>query len=452
MTATRRVFFALTGGLAAGLGALGLGRSVMASETHEGHEGHLSPKSGVAKGRMVEIAAGPAPAVRTRVPPPPADGSYRPVVTPNGSSLPWQVKDGVKEFRLVAQKVRREFAPGMVVNAWGYNGETPGPTIEAVEGDRVRILVENRLPEETAMHWHGMRVPSGMDGVVGLTQRAIPPGRIGVYEFTLEDSGTFMYHPHADEMFQIGMGMMGFFIVHPKDPQAHRVDRDFAIMLHAWDVKPGTSTPNTATMLDFNAWTFNSRVFPGTDPLPVRLGDRVRLRFANLSMTAHPLHMHGHRMELTGTDGGWVPPSARFPVSTVDLPVGQVLCLEWVADRAGDWALHCHKSHHTMNAMAHDIPNLTGVETDEALEKRMRGLLPQYMAMGGDGMADMADMAMPMPPNTLPMMGGAGPFGPVGMGGMLTVVKVREGLAPGDYRDPGWYAHPPGTVMRLLDA
>jgi FtsP/CotA-like multicopper oxidase with cupredoxin domain len=372
-------------------------------------------------------------------------------VTLNGSSLPWRMKDGVKEFRLVAQPVKREFAPGMVVNAWGYNGATPGPTIEGVEGDRVRIFVKNELPEWTAIHWHGMRLPNGMDGVGGLTQPDIPAGKTGVYEFTFEESGTYMYHPHADEMVQMAMGLMGFVIVHPKDPNQHRVDRDYAIMLHSWDVKPGTATPNTATMLDFNMWTFNSRVWPGTDPLPVRLGDRVRIRFGNLSMTSHPIHVHGHHMLQTATDGGWLPESARWPMNTVNVPVGTTATVEWVADRPGDWALHCHKTHHAMNAMGHDVPNMIGVN-QAGLDKKISSLVPGYMAMGTTGMAEMAEMQMPLPPNTLPMMTGKGPFGAMEMGGMFTVVKVREGLAPGDYRDPGWYRHPAGTVMRVIDA
>jgi FtsP/CotA-like multicopper oxidase with cupredoxin domain len=397
------------------------------------------------------MTSGPAPSARTQVPQAPADGSYRAVVTLNGSSLPWRMKDGVKEFRLIAQPVKREFAPGMVVNGWGYNGQTPGPTIEGVEGDRVRIFVKNELPEWTAIHWHGMRLPNGMDGVGGLTQPDIPAGKTGVYEFTFEESGTYMYHPHADEMVQMAMGMMGFVIVHPKDPRQYAVERDFAIMLHSWDVKPGTATPNTATMLDFNMWTFNSRVFPGIDPMPVRLGDRVRIRFGNLSMTSHPIHVHGHHMLQTATDGGWLPESARWPMNTVNVPVGTTATVEWVADRPGDWALHCHKTHHAMNAMGHDVPNMIGVNQAGLVEKINR-LVPGYMAMGTTGMAEMAQMQMPLPPNTLPMMTGKGPFGAMEMGGMFTVVKVRDGLAPGDYRDPGWYRHPAGTVMRVIDS
>ncbi|MEX2334970.1 MAG: multicopper oxidase domain-containing protein, partial [Pseudohongiella sp.] len=141
---------------------------------------------------------------------------YTPVVTPNGRTLPYKMRDGVKEFHLIAEEVDHEFAEGTRIKAWGYNGSTPGPTIEAVEGDQVRIYVTNRLKEPTTVHWHGLLLPFGMDGVAGLTQRAIPPGESWAYEFTLKQHGTHMYHPHSDEMLQMAMGMMGMFIIHPK--------------------------------------------------------------------------------------------------------------------------------------------------------------------------------------------------------------------------------------------
>jgi manganese oxidase len=377
----------------------------------------------------------------------PATGRpYDPVVTLNGWSLPWRMKDGVKEFHLVAEPVVRELAPGMKANLWGYNGTSPGPTIEAVEGDRVRIFVTNRLPEATSIHWHGMLLPSGMDGVTGLTQPAIGAGKTFVYEFVLAKSGTFMYHPHADETLQMAMGMMGMFIVHPRDRRQHRVDRDFVFLLASYDIEPGSATPKVNTMLDFNLWAWNSRVFPGIDPLVARTGDRVRIRVGNLTMTNHPMHLHGHHFEVTGTDGGWVPKSARWPEVTTDVAVGQMRAFEFDAT-AGDWAFHCHKSHHTMNAMGHDVPTMLGVDARGVVEKITK-LVPDYMHMGDKGMHDMAEMEMPLPDNTLPMMTGAGPFGGIGMGGMFSVVKVRDDVAPGDYKDPGWFRHPAGSVAR----
>ena len=383
----------------------------------------------------------------------PPGQSYTPVVTLNGGSLPWRMDNGVKIFHLIAEPVKREFAPGMLVNCWGYNGSTPGPTIEAVEGDRVRILVTNRLPEHTTIHWHGIFLPNGMDGVGGLTQPHIKPGETYVYEFPLRQHGTFMYHPHADEMLQVAVGMMGMFVIHPKAPREPKVDRDFCFVLHAWDIEPGTYIAKPTTMTEFNMWTFNSRVFPGIDPLVVRKGDRVRIRIGNMSMHDHPIHIHGYAYTVVETDGGQVPKTAQLSETTVNIAVGATRTMEFVADEPGDWALHCHKSHHTMNAMGHAVPNMLGVKHDD-LDAKIQSLVPGYMSMSTDGMADMTDMVemgMPLPVNTLPMMMGEGPFGPLEMGGMFTVIKVRENLARDDYRDPGWYKHPPGTVAWKLE-
>jgi FtsP/CotA-like multicopper oxidase with cupredoxin domain len=370
---------------------------------------------------------------------------YHPVVTLNGWSLPWRMNNGWKEFHLVAEPVRRQLAPGMTANLWGYNGQSPGPTIECVEGDKVRIFVTNKLPEHTTIHWHGVLLPNGMDGVGGLTQPHIPVGKTFVYEFEMKHSGTFMYHPHADEMVQMAMGMMGSIVVHPREPKFAPVDRDFAFVMAAYEIAPGTSTPKVAEMLQFNLWTWNSRVFPGIDHLVVKKDDRVRIRIANLTMTNHPIHIHGHKFAVACTDGGWVPKQARWPETTIDVPVGSIRAIEFVADNPGDWAFHCHKSHHVMNAMGHDVPTMIGVDHRGVAEKVLR-LVPDYMVMGERGMADMGAMEMPLPDNTLPMMSGNGPFGAMEMGGMFTVVKVREGIARNDFKDPGWYKHPAGTV------
>jgi len=382
-------------------------------------------------------------------PAPPNGRPFNPVVTLNGWSAPWRMKDGCKEFHLIAEPVIREIAPGMKATLWGYNGSSPGPTIEVVEGDRLRIFVTNKLPEDTTIHWHGQRLPNGMDGVAGLSQPPIKPGQTYVYEFVARHAGTFMYHPHADEMTQMAMGMMGLWITHPKNPAEHRVDRDFAFLLNAYDIEPGSYMPKVNTMLDFNLWTWNSRAFPGIDPLVCALGDRVRIRIGNLTMTSHPIHLHGHSFAVTGTDGGWVPPSARWPEVTIDIGVGQMRAIEFDATEPGDWSFHCHKSHHTMNAMGHGVPTMIGVDQRAVVGKIVK-LIPDYMAMGQHGMAEMGEMEMPIPDNTLPMMTGQGPFGSIGMGGMFTTVKIRAGLARNDYKDPGWYPYPKGTVAYPL--
>jgi hypothetical protein len=369
--------------------------------------------------------------------------AYIPVRTPNGVTLPYVMKDGVKEFQLIAEEVEHEFAPGMTAKCWGYNGRTPGPTIEAVEGDRVRILVTNKLREHTTIHWHGLLLPSGMDGVGGLNQPHIQPGETFAYEFTLRQHGTHMYHPHADEMVQMAVGMMGMFIIHPRQPEAKPVDRDYCILLHNWAVHPGTYRPDPAVMQDFDMWTFNSKVFPATEHLVARTGERVRIRVGNLSMWNH---LHGHQFQITGSDGGRWPETLWRPEVTEIVGVGQTRDIEFIGI-AGDWAMHCHMSHHTMNAMGHEVPNTIGVDQSE-VGMKVAKLLPGYMQMGENGMAEHQNHTghMPGPKNTLPMMMGQGPFGNLEMGGMFTVVKIRDDLAKGDFNDPGWYKNPEGTV------
>jgi manganese oxidase len=403
----------------------------------------------------VAMAALPEPVIMTRpdtAPPlvPQTGQPYNPVVTLNGWTLPWRMNNGVKEFHLIAEPVVREMSPGFKVNMWGYNGQSPGPTIEVVEGDRLRIFVTNKLPEHTTIHWHGQRLPNGMDGAGGITQKQIGVGKTFVYEFVARRPGTFMYHPHADDTVQMAMGMMGMWVTHPKlerggkHPLIDHVDRDFCFLLNAFDVEPGSMTPKVNTMLDFNVWSWNSRVFPGIESLNVRQNDKVRVRIGNLTMTNHPIHLHGHEFLVTGTDGGPTPHSTRWHEVTTDIAVGQMRQIEFKADEEGDWAFHCHKSHHTMNAMGHAVPTMIGVD-HRGLVKKIQKLIPDYMVMGERGMADMGEMEMEIPANTAPMMTGTGPYGAIEMGGMFNTVKVRKDQKPGDYKDPGWYKQPPGT-------
>jgi hypothetical protein len=282
-----------------------------------------------------------------------------------------------------------------------------------------------------------------MDGVAALTQKPIPPGATFKYEFTLKQHGTHMYHPHFDEMTQMGLGTMGSFIIHPRNPKV-RPDRDFTIMLSEWRIDPGTSRPNPNEMVEFNVLTMNSKSFPGTEPLVVKLGDKVRIRLLNLgAMDHHPIHLHGFDFKIIETDGGAVPESAQSHTNTVLVAVGQTRAVEFIADEPGDWAFHCHMTHHVMNQMGHGGQNMIGVKTRN-LDDKVQSLLPAYMTMGNTGMGDMAEMGMPIPKNSISMVGGAGPFGGIDMGGMFTVLKVRKDITT--YADPGWYQHPPGTV------
>ncbi|MEO7733278.1 MAG: copper oxidase [Kofleriaceae bacterium] len=436
MTLSRRSW--LQTGLAAG--ALAVARKSAAAQGHvHGPAPVVAPQP--TSHRSLPPLELPPPSATVAIPTPPAGERYTPVIVPDGHTLAFERRGGAKVFHLVAEPIRHQFAPGLDVEAWGYNGSTPGPVIEAVVGDRVRIYVTNKLPEPTTVHWHGVIGPNGMDGVAGLTQDAIAPGKTFKYEFVLSKPGTFMYHPHFDEMTQIALGMVGMIVVHPREPATRRV-RDFSLMIHEWKVPIGAARPDPLAMNDFNVLTFNSKSFPATSPLAVELGDLVRIRIGNLGpMDHHPIHLHGHAFEVVETDGGQIAKERRWPETTTLVPVGTVRVIEFIADNPGDWALHCHMTHHAMNQMGHDAPNMVGVDNKDVGD-RIAKLVPGFMAMGETGMGDM--MAMGRPRNSISMVGGKGPFDQIDMGGMFTIVKVRKHLTAETAN--GWFVHPKGTV------
>jgi FtsP/CotA-like multicopper oxidase with cupredoxin domain len=271
-----------------------------------------------------------------------------PVVTPDVPDMPWTLENGAKVFNIRVGHVRTEFIPGRVVDAWGFNGSVPGPTIQVNEGDRVRLVVENRLPEPFSMHWHGLEIPVEMDGMPGISQEAIPPDGSFAYEFTLHQNGTFFYHSHM--AMQEMMGLIGLFIIHPRQAHAPRVDRDFGIVLQEWALLPNNTIPNSLAM-EFNWLTLNGKSGPATTPMLVKLGERVRIRLVNLGMDHHPMHIHGHQFYVTGTEGGRIRTTAVEPANTVLVGVAQARDIELVANNEGDWHFHCHLPHHMMNQM-----------------------------------------------------------------------------------------------------
>ncbi len=452
MDKSRRKFLATSGLAVAGITFAS--KEIVAQESHEGHNMEKKkklPTKVVGSGKY-NTPKGNEFYARTVDPddtyPPGQSGKdYTPVVVPNGSTLPFKIVDDVKVFHIVAEEVFHEFAPGLKSHCWGYNGQVHGPVIEAVEGDNIRIYVTNKLPVSTTVHWHGLILPMGMDGVAGLTQRTIKPGETFKYEYKLVQHGTFMYHSHKDTMTQEGMGLMGMFIVHPRKPKRPRPDRDFVLLMSEWDIKPGTYRPDTSVSSGFNTLTLNAKVFPGTAPLVSKLGQKIRIRVGNLSaMDHHPFHLHGYAFKVTETDGGEIPETAQWPEVTVLVSVGQTRNIEFVADNPGDWAMHCHMTHHVMNQMGHGLPNMVGVKA-QGLDQQVGDLLPGYMTMGTKGMGDMGLHAqhMDMPENSIPMVGVQGLHDYIGMGGMFTVFKVREDLKT--YDDPGWYKPPKGTLV-----
>ncbi|HEX8457922.1 MAG TPA: copper oxidase [Pyrinomonadaceae bacterium] len=313
-----------------------------------------------------------------------SSGRNVPVEVPDVPRLPWTLEGGVKVFHLVPEVVKWQLIPGKDIYGWGYNGSVPGPTIEVNEGDRVRIHVTNKLPEGTSMHWHGLEVPAAMDGVPFLNQPLIEPGQTFTYEFQLHQNGTFFYHSHM--AMQEMMGMIGFFIVHPRRPYAPKVDRDFGLVLQEWALLPNNPIPNTLAM-EFNWLTINGRSGPHSTPMLVRQGERVRIRMINMGMDHHPMHIHGHQFYVTGTEGGRIPETAWYPGNTVLVGVAQARDIEFDAVYAGDWMLHCHLPHHMMNQMVSMVGPMAhagmGARTGKGMEEGM-GIVTQGHALSED--------------------------------------------------------------------
>src|SRR6266571_5157062 len=324
------------------------------------------------------------------------------VETPDVPQLPWRIAGGAKEFHLIAEPVKQELMPGKIVNLWGYNGRAPGPTIQVNQGDRIRIIVDNHLPEATSMHWHGFEIPNDMDGAPGSSQDPIAPGGRFVYEFTLNQEGSYFYHSHM--AMQEMMGMIGAFIMHPKESYKPRVDKDFVIIMQEYAILPNINVPNSMNM-EFNWLTFNGKSGPATTPLIVRHGERVRIRLINLGMDHHPIHLHGHQFVVTGTEGGRQPQSTWGPGNTVLVGVAQSRDIEFVATNPGDWMLHCHLPHHMMNQMSSTVGPMSrrnGMPAGEGMEEGM-GMLRQGNATSdqngpslgrGMGVGSTAEQAM----------------------------------------------------------
>jgi FtsP/CotA-like multicopper oxidase with cupredoxin domain len=412
MQSSRRSFLR---GLASVAGATGAATTASAQ-----HEGHQQPAATGAR----PARQGP-PAAQTDVPIPPdrfASGVV-PVITPDVPDMPWRLDGGVKVFDIAVEHVRTEFVPGRVVDAWGFNGRVPGPTIQVNEGERVRLVVENRLPEPFSMHWHGLEIPNNMDGMPGISQNAIQPGERFTYEFTLRQNGTFFYHSHM--AMQEMMGLIGLFIIHPRRANTPRVDRDFGLVLQEWAILPNNTIPNSLAM-EFNWLTINGKAGPATTPMLVKRGERVRIRIVNLGMDHHPMHLHGHQFYVTGTEGGRIRTTAVEPGNTVLVGVAQARDIEFVADNPGDWHLHCHLPHHMMNQMVSMVGPMmmshanvlhAGPTRVAAADAPNQGMFPGYPQ---DMVIVMDDLVAK--PETFGMRRGW----TAGTMGMMTIVRVLE--------------------------
>ncbi len=316
---------------------------------------------------------------------PPATTTGPGVQTPDLKKLPWTDDGGVKVFQLVAEPVRQELIPGKTLDLWGFNGSAPGPLIEANQGDRLRIVFDNHLPEPIAIHWHGLEVPNAMDGVMSLTQPPVLPGGRFVYEFTLRQEGTYFYHSHM--AMQEMMGLIGPLILHPSRPYSTAVDQDYVIVLQEYAARPNNPVPDSMAM-EFNWLTMNGKSGPATTPLIIRHNQRVKIRLINLGMDAHPIHLHGFQFWITGTEGGRQPESNWIRRNTVLVGVAQAFDLEFHATHLGEWMLHCHLPHHMMNHMVSPVGPLTrGTMTGAG---RGAGKMAGMPGMAGAAMHGMA--------------------------------------------------------------
>jgi manganese oxidase len=358
MSGTRRKFFQDAAIFGAGL--LGMSKTLPAESRNgagvaspQGDHSHPSGGHEVA-GHKPEHAAGGG-----RDP-------FLPMVTPDIPDLSHEMDGAVKVFKLVAEPVKRKIAPFKTIDVWGYNGSCPGPTIQVQQGDRVRVVFENHLPESSTLHWHGLEIPIEQDGVPWISQKPVPPGGTYTYEFTVHQEGTFFYHAHS--AMQEMIGQIGFFIAHPEKPYRPRADHDYGLILQEWAVLPNNTVPNTAAM-EYNWLTFNGVSGPAITPMVARLGSRVRLRIVNIGMDHHPIHLHGHQFVMTGTEGGRAPESTWYPMNTVLVGVAQARVVEFEAKYPGAWMVHCHLPHHMMNSMM-DLLRDRAIETADTTDEK----------------------------------------------------------------------------------
>ena len=415
--ANRRDF--LRNGTLAAAGIVATGAAADAQEKAKepyGHDHHDYPRDHAGPGGPVGSPTDRGklvPGLRAAMEPPVL------VETPDLPQLPFQMVNGVKEFHLIAEPVRRELLPGNAMHFWGYNGGMPGPTIQVTEGDRIRIVLHNKLPEETTLHLHGLELPIAMDGIQFLTQDPIEPGGTFAYEMTVHQTGTFFYHPHYP--MQEAIGMVGLLIIHPKKAYTPVVDQDFALIAQEFTIRPATDIPQTIGDA-FNWFTFNGRSGPYGTPMVMRLGNRVRIRMVNFSsMSHHPIHFHGHTAWITGTEGGRIPESAWIPTNNILVGVAQVREFEFVANNPGDWMFHCHMFHHNMNHM------ISGVGPGSRDQARNGLMDPRYRVPGfpqDTGMMAPMSAAEMEAYNKNPLTRGLRPGWPMSTAGLMTMFRV----------------------------
>ena len=270
--------------------------------------------------------------------------------TTGAQPLDYVLDGDTKVFTLTAEVVEWPIMEGVTMTAYTYNGMVPGPLLRVTAGDKVRVVLQNRLPEATSIHWHGIMVPNSMDGVAGVTQSAVQPGETFTYEFVAKPAGSFMYHSHTASDKQVALGLYAPFIIDPAQPESAPPDVDVVMMLSEARVVDGqTYAAMPMAGAEPNYFLINGKAFPATETIPVKQGDRVRIRFMGIGQLVHPMHLHGMPFKIVATDGYPVPEAAQLTKDTVLVAPGERYDVEFVASEPGQWMLHCHILHHTTN-------------------------------------------------------------------------------------------------------
>ena len=302
---------------------------------------------------MIVTSETPAEAMRDMAAVDPRRIDYTAPVTARGDRiLAPRLENGVKVFDLDASVIRWNILPRVQVAAYAINREVPGPRLELTEGDHVRINFTNHLPEPASMHWHGLVVPNRMDGPGYITQDPVPPGGRYVYEYVVQQAGTYFYHSHTRPDRQQALGLYGALIIHPKDPAAEpKTTYDYVVQLQEWLNRDGLTYP--AMLMEGglpNYFTINGKAYPATDTLRMKVGETIKFRFIGTNNNfIHPMHMHGGPFTVVARDGVTLSPTARFEADVINVGPGQRYDVVWPAREPGKWILHCHIPHHTLN-------------------------------------------------------------------------------------------------------
>lgn len=263
-----------------------------------------------------------------------------------------RMEGDVKVFDLDASVIRWNILSWKTMTAYAINRQVPGPRFELTEGDHIRINFTNHLPDPATMHWHGLIVPNRMDGPGNITQVPVPPGGRYVYEYVVQQSGTYFYHSHTRPDRQQAFGLYGALIVHPRGAAVEpTADIDYVVQLQEWLNRDGLTYP--AMIMEGalpNYFTINGKSYPSTDVIHMRVGQRVKFRIIGTNNNfIHPMHMHGGPFTVVARDGVTLSPAARFDADVINVGPGQRYDVIWPAREPGKWIFHCHIPHHTLN-------------------------------------------------------------------------------------------------------